>query len=91
MQQRSVKRDAATPARTKMSVVAQNPMVVFGGLGELLRLRLLLAPSRWIARSGRGRRDRSCYLLTATSRALLKIALQVIVGVIKSRDESQII
>jgi hypothetical protein len=59
LQQRSVKRDAATPARRKMSVVTQNPMVVFGGgLGELLRrLLLLLAPSRWIARSGRETRQ----------------------------------
>jgi hypothetical protein len=59
LQQRSVKRDAATPARRKISVVTQNPMVVFGGggLGELLRRLLLLAPSRWIARSGRETRQ----------------------------------
>jgi hypothetical protein len=78
LQQRSVKRDAATPARRKMSVVTQNPMVVFGGggLGELLRRLLLLAPSRWIARSGRetrqvlqGKEMVGLELLPATSRA----------------------
>jgi hypothetical protein len=52
LQQRSVKRDAATPARRKISVVTQNPMAVLvgGGLGVLLR-RLLLATSRWLDRS----------------------------------------
>ena len=83
LQQRSVKRDAATPARRKMSVVTQNPMVVVGsGLGELLRRLLLLAPSRWIARSGRktrqvlqGKEMVGVELLPATSRACFWIVI----------------
>jgi hypothetical protein len=57
LQQRSVKREATTPARRKMTVVTQNPMV--GGVDEQSSSRAAAAFSlaRWIARSGK-RRDR---------------------------------
>lgn len=59
LQQRSVRREATTPARRKISVVTQNPMVV-GGLDEQSSSRAAAAFSlslaRWIARPGKGTR-----------------------------------